>query len=151
MGWTQQNLDTHVWRRREIGVIKTTEDEIPRKSKTGNFETKNNLFFSFIKPKLVCEHVYISTGWPIYNSASLWLTQYSLHIFMIDHQRSDLSQDNCWFRKSKTLKHWSNHESLSNTSSIWMTPSNLILKLKSHNGEELQDTHTHTYSMHGNR
>jgi hypothetical protein len=37
----------------EIGVIKTTEDEIPRKSKTGNFETQNNLFFSFVKPKLV--------------------------------------------------------------------------------------------------
>jgi hypothetical protein len=25
---------------KRIGVIKTTEDEIPQKSKTGNFETK---------------------------------------------------------------------------------------------------------------
>jgi hypothetical protein len=42
MGWTQQDTKLTCLKKMKKDVIKTTEDEIPRKSETGNFETKGN-------------------------------------------------------------------------------------------------------------
>ena len=77
--------------------------------------------------------------WPIDHSVSLWYKPTTPHLY--DRPSQDwFSESNRSFLKSKSLKVGSND--LSNKSSIWTTPSILILNLKNHNVEFIQVSYT---------